>query len=71
MLDVWPVDVPARERQVRLDRFAGVVRVADDQPADHEHAVAVQVVDRIDARSEDPDASFTETGPAVRAAWTV
>ena len=45
MLDVRPVDVAARELEVRLDRLARVVGVADDQPADDEHAVAVQVLD--------------------------
>ena len=50
VLDVRPVDVPARERQVRLDRLARVVRIADDQAADDEHAVrgagASMAVDR-------------------------
>ena len=43
MLDVRPVDVPPRELQVGLDRLARVVRIADDQAADDEQAVAMQV----------------------------
>ena len=46
VLDVRPVDIAARERQVCLDRVAGIVGIADDQPADNEEAVPVQVLDR-------------------------
>ena len=50
MLDVRPVDVLPRELEVRGNRFATVVGVADDQAADDEHAVLVQDVDRRDRR---------------------
>ena len=45
MLDVGPVDVATGEFEIGLDRLARVVGVADDQAADHVHAVAVQVLD--------------------------
>ena len=54
MLDVRPVDVLPREVEVGLDRLARVVGVADDQPADDEHAVAVKHVDRGQRRIRPP-----------------
>ena len=49
MLNVGPIDVPLREFEVRFDRLARVVGIAHDQPADDEHAMGVQMADRIDA----------------------
>src|SRR6266478_8379437 len=48
MLDVRVVHVPARELQVRLDRFARVARIAHDQSADHIHLVLMNYLDRLD-----------------------
>ena len=42
-----------RELEVRIDRLARVVRVADDQAADDEQAVAVQMLDGVDGRVAD------------------
>jgi len=50
MLDVRPVDMRAREGQVRGNRLARVIGVADDQSADDQHSVPVQDVDRIKGR---------------------
>ena len=49
MLDVRPVDVPARERQIRVDRLARVAGVPDDEAADDEHAVPVEQLDGLRA----------------------
>ena len=46
MLDVGPVDLRAGEGQVRFDRLARVLGVADDQSAHHVHTVPVEDVDR-------------------------
>ena len=35
-----------REVEVRFDRLAGVVRISDDQAADDEQTVAMEVIDR-------------------------
>jgi len=48
MLDVRPVHVFAREREIGGDRLARIVRVADDEAADDEHAVTVKNVNRLD-----------------------
>ena len=45
MLDVRPIHVLAREREVCRNRLPRVVGVADDEAADDEHAVLVQEVD--------------------------
>ena len=39
--------------EIRVDRLARIVRVADDQPADDEQAVPVKVLDRFDGRVAD------------------
>ena len=48
MLNVRPVDIPPGEFEIRLDRFTRVVRIADDQAADDEQAVAMEVLDGLD-----------------------
>ena len=53
MLDVRPIDVPPGELEIRVDRLARVVRVADDHAADDEQAVAVKMLDRFDGRVAD------------------
>ena len=50
MLNVRPVHILARERHVRFDRLARVVRAADDQPADDEQSVPMEVLDRLRRR---------------------
>ena len=45
MLDIRPVDVAAGEFEIGLNGLASVLGVADDQPAYHQHPVAVQVLD--------------------------
>src|SRR6476469_10604284 len=40
MLNVRPVDVSTGEFEIRLDRLACVVRVADDEAANDEHPVS-------------------------------
>jgi len=44
MLDVRPVDVLPREGEVGVDRLRRIVRIADDQPANDEHAVTMEDV---------------------------
>ena len=46
MLDIRPVDVASGEREVCGNRLAPIVRIADDEASDDEHAVAMQMVDR-------------------------
>src|SRR3954454_25132594 len=58
MLDIMPVDVLPSELEVRLDRLARVVGAADNQSADDEHAVAVQVLDCLDAGVAGSTAAF-------------
>src|SRR6187200_324551 len=48
MLNVRPVDILPGELEIRLDRFARVVRIADDQAADDEQAVSMEVLDGLD-----------------------
>ena len=45
MLDIWPIGIAAREAQVSFDRFASVIRIADDQPAYNVHLIAMDVLD--------------------------
>jgi len=54
MLDVGPIHVFPGEREVGGDGTGRVVRVADDQPADDQHPVTVQDVDRRHRRVADP-----------------
>src|SRR5207248_11574824 len=58
MLDVWPVDVSPSEIEVDFDRLPRVVWIANDEATDNVHAVAVQMVDGLDARVPDDAASF-------------
>jgi len=44
MLDVGPVDILPREGEVGVNRLRRIVRIADDQPANDEHAVTVKDV---------------------------
>jgi hypothetical protein len=46
MLDVGPVDVPPGKFEIRLDRFARVVGIPDDQAADDEQPGTMQVCNR-------------------------
>src|SRR5215211_5417928 len=50
VLDVRPVDILAREPQVRVDRRPGVVRVADDEATDDVHSVLVDEANGIERR---------------------
>jgi len=45
VLNVGPVHVLSREREVRRDCVRGVVRIADNQTANHEHAVPMEEID--------------------------
>src|SRR4030095_12461506 len=45
MLNVGPVDVMPRKFEIGLDRFARVVRVADDETADDIHFIPVKGFD--------------------------
>src|SRR5690242_729651 len=47
MLDVWPIDIAAREAEISLDRLPGIVGIADDEASDNVHLVAMDVVDRL------------------------
>ena len=50
VLDVGPVHVLPGKGEIRFDRFARVVRVADDDAADHRQPGGVELVDRRDGR---------------------
>src|SRR5689334_7325400 len=47
VLDVRPVHVSSGEFQIGFDRLASVPGVADNEPADHDHLVPMQMVDRL------------------------
>src|SRR5688572_20915591 len=47
MLDVWPIDISPRKFKIGFDRFRGVIRVADNQPTDDKHLVAVDILNRL------------------------
>jgi len=53
MLDVRPIHVAAGKREIRLDRLAGIVWIADDQSANDVEAVPVQMLDRFGRRMAD------------------
>src|SRR5258708_40059542 len=53
MLDVRPVDVALREREVGLDRRARIAGVADDDAADDREPGAAQRLHRLERRIAD------------------
>src|SRR5258708_9551304 len=59
MLDVRPVDVALREREVGLDRRARIAGVADDDAADDREPGAVQRLNRLERRIADRSSPLT------------
>src|SRR3984893_5492221 len=50
VLDVRPVHISSGEFKVGFDRLAGVTGAADDEPADHDHFVPMQMVNGLKCR---------------------
>src|SRR6266567_4548359 len=50
MLDIGPVDIAAGEFEIGFDRLAGVAGISDNQSADYEHVVAMQIIDGLQCR---------------------
>src|SRR5262245_7542373 len=50
MLNVWPIDESPREFQIGLDGFLCVIRIPDNQAADHVHFVLMHVLNRFNRR---------------------
>jgi hypothetical protein len=46
VLDVRPIHISPREREIRFNGLKCVIGIANNQPSNHVHAISVEIIDR-------------------------